>query len=245
MRNLIFGMSILLFSIAFVSCNNDELDNIEKEVTVLQDSIDIINNRHKILLDSVSSIIATLNKGEDVNAIKIEQIGSLFEAIARQPEAAYTLIDANEILYKDYTELLPFSDKTIINRGVAIAELFDALARQPEAYSKLDSAATKYLGLFDATSMSDDYTEGKARGTALAGLFASVARQPEAHGKMDTIANKLIGEYNASYMSNDLLDVSKAFATGSLSESIARQPEADSLLNLICIRYLNFSFINK
>ncbi len=244
MKNILLAVA-LLSSIAFVRCNDDDLADIKTQVTVLQDSLRSVMDQHNALLDSVSTIIETLNRDEtDIKALKMAQISSLFEAIARQPEAYENLIAATEMLYTDYTQLLPFSDSTITARGYAINALFDGIARQPEAFHALDSAATKYLGEFNPSYINDDISVGKARGIALTGLFESIARQPAAFHDLDSVATKYIGKYDPSYISDETLEASKALALAGLNESLARQPAADSLFNLVCITYLNFHFID-
>jgi hypothetical protein len=138
----------------------------------------------------------------DLKASKMEQVGSLFEAIARQPEVSDLLIQSTEKLYTDYTELLPLSDKAIVQRG-------------------------------------------KARGAAFSLLFTSVARQPEAFGILDSAATKFLGKYNPDYISDELADITKTYTIAAINESIAQQPEADSLFNVLCRKYLNFEIIES
>jgi F0F1-type ATP synthase membrane subunit c/vacuolar-type H+-ATPase subunit K len=138
-----------------------------------------------------------LDDSFDIKASKMEQIGGLFEAIARQPEMADELINATELIYTDYSELLPLSDQAIIQRG-------------------------------------------KARGYAFGMLFYSVAMQPEIFNKLDFAATKFLGKYNSDDISDELLDITRTYAVNGLNESLARQPEADSLFNVISKRYLNF-----
>lgn len=244
MKKLFIAMAVIA-SIGLIGCN-DDLENIEIEVSSLQDSLNIVINQHNALLDSVSYLIEMINDSDtaDINALKMAQLASLFESISRQPEAYNILINATEMLYFDYTELLPFSDKTIEQRGLALGSLFDGIARQPGAYSKFDSAATKFLGEFNPSYMSDDFIEGKTRGLAFSNLFDGIARQPEAHGKFDSTATKFLGVYNPAYFSAELLDVSKVYAVDGLTQSLARQPEADSLFNLVCIKFFNFDFLD-
>ena len=133
----------------------------------------------------------------DMKAAKMEQMGNLFDAIARQPEAFDQLMRVAEMSYSDYTQLLPLSDKAIEQRG-------------------------------------------KARGIAFGLLFSSIARQPEAYLLLDSAAMKFFGPYNADYISSELSDVTKIYASAALLESIARQPQADSLFNAVSKRYLNY-----
>jgi len=230
--------------IGLVGCNKDDLADIERDVSSLQDSLGLVIDQHNALLDSISSLIDIIdyNNNVDVNALKMSQLSSLFDAIARQPEAASDLINATEMLYYDYTELLPFSDKTIEQRGIALGSLFDAIARQPEAFDKLESAAIKFLGEFTPSNMSTDFVEGKARGLAFHSSFDALARQPEAFGKIESAATKFLGDYNSSYISDELLEVSKAYAMGGLNDGLARQPEAVELFNSMCIKFFNFDF---
>jgi len=143
-----------------------------------------------------------VNDTFDVKAYKMEQIGSLFESIARQPEAADLLINSTEMLYSDYTELLPLSDKAIELRG-------------------------------------------EARGIAFSMLFSSIARQPEAFDVLDSAATKFLGTYDPSYISDELADITKIYAMTGLNEAIARQPEADSLFNIVSKKYLNYEIISN
>ncbi len=244
MKNLFLTMAVVSI-IGFVGCDKEKLSDIEKEVTTLQDSLNLAINQHNALLDSISTLIETINDKDnvDINALKIAQISSLFESMARQPEISNTLISATEMLYFDYTELLPFSDKTIEYRGIVIGSLFDAIARQPQLSDELLAAAIKFLGEFNSSTMSSDFVEGKARGIAIYSLFEGIARQPEAYDDFDSTATKLLGEYNSTYFSDELVDVSKAYAIAGLNEGLARQPEAASYFNSVCIKYLNFNFI--
>lgn len=187
---------VLLF--ALFACNKDELKELDKDVDLLQDSLNVIINQHNALLDSVSRMIGIMEEDEfDIKAYKMAQISALFESIARQPEAADVLIGSTKILYTDYTELLPLTDKAIIQRG-------------------------------------------QARGQAIGMLFNSIARQPEAFNKLDSAAMIFLGAYNSAYISDEMLEISKTYAGSYLFDGIARQPEADSLFNLVSKKYLNF-----
>ncbi len=119
----------------------------------------------------------------DLKASKMEQIGGLFESIARQPDMADILISSTESLYSDYTELLPLSDQAIVQRGkargYAFGMLFSSIARQPEAYNQLDAAAEKFLGKYDASYISDELSE-ITKTFAFTLLTDAIARQPEA-----------------------------------------------------------------
>lgn len=136
-----------------------------------------------------------VNEDFDIKASKMEQVGSLFEAIARQPEAANGLIRSTEALYKDYTVLLPLSDKAIElrgkARGVAFGMLFSAIARQPEAYNVLDSAAAKFLGKYDPAIINDELQD-ITRTYAVAALLESIARQPEADSLFNLVSKKYL-----------------------------------------------------
>lgn len=159
--------------------------------------------KKQILLIPVLLLITLFScKEEDFNddefdqkASKIEQIGSLFDAIARQPESADELIKLTENLYKDYTELLPLSDKAIIlrgkARGYAFSELFNSIARQPDAFNKLDSAATKFLGIYNSNEISDELLDVTITYT-FAALNENIARQPEADSLFNIATKKYL-----------------------------------------------------
>ncbi len=131
----------------------------------------------------------------DLKASKMEQIGSLFESIARQPEATDDLFNATKLIYNDYTKLLPLSDKALVQRGkargAAFSMLFDAIARQPEAYPLLDSAATMFLGAYKASEISDELLE-ITKAYSVASLNASIARQPEAFPSFNAACKKFL-----------------------------------------------------
>jgi hypothetical protein len=58
----------------------------------------------------------------DMKASKMEQIGGLFDAIARNPEMSDQLVTAAAQNYSHYTELLPLSDQAIPQRGKAVEQ---------------------------------------------------------------------------------------------------------------------------
>jgi len=131
----------------------------------------------------------------DIKAYKMEQMRGLFDAIARQPEAADLLITATEILYADYTDLLPFTDKAIIQRGkargMAFGALFDALARQPEAYDKMDLAAEKFLGAYNPAYINNELLE-ITKAASINELMEAIARQPGADSLFNLATKKYL-----------------------------------------------------
>jgi hypothetical protein len=131
----------------------------------------------------------------DLKASKMTQVGSLFESIARQPEAANFLITATEGIYSDYTVLLPLSDEAVVQRGKARGSSFGLLlasiARQPEAFEVLDSAAEKFLGKYNPDYISDEMAE-ITKTYALPGLTESIARQPEADSLFNIVCKKYL-----------------------------------------------------
>ena len=131
----------------------------------------------------------------DLKASQMEQVGPLFDAIARQPEMAGQLINTAEKLYASYTELLPISDRAVNQRGkargLAFAELFDAIARQPEAFDLLDGAAEKFLGPYNADYISDELLE-VTKTYAMGALYESLARQPEANDLFAAVCKKYL-----------------------------------------------------
>jgi hypothetical protein len=137
----------------------------------------------------------------DLKASKMEQVGSLFDAIAKQPEVADLLISSTENLYSDYSELLPISDKAIVQRGKArgysFGMMLTSIARQPEAFDKMDMAATKFLGIYNKTYISDELKE-ITKTYALSSLNESIARQPEADSLFNIVCKK--------YMDFEIMD---------------------------------------
>jgi len=176
-QNLLFSMLLVL---TFASCEKEPDINTTNEYTT---------NDYTVTDDF------------DIKANKMLQASSAFPAIARQPEMSSIIIRSTEMLYSDYTVLLPLSDKAVTQRG-------------------------------------------KARGAAFGSLFAAIARQPEAYPTLDSVAAKFLGAFDPSYISADLEDITKTFAMDSLNMSLARQPECDSVFNLVSIKYLNFDINN-
>jgi F0F1-type ATP synthase membrane subunit c/vacuolar-type H+-ATPase subunit K len=131
----------------------------------------------------------------DLKASKMEQVGSMFEAIARQPEAYKVIINASKLSYANYTELLPLSDKNIVQRGkargFAFSMLFNAIARQPEAYHMLDSAATIFLGAYNPQEISDELLS-ITKTYSVSALDSSIARQPEAFSSFNLVCQKFL-----------------------------------------------------
>lgn len=190
---LFFPVSLLFFTLG---CEQKELQNIDDNTKLLQDSINSILTQHQILLDSISRIMDIMDESEvDIKAYKMEQTGSLFESIARQPELADLLISATEMLYFNINELLPISDKNIFqrgrSRGLAFGGLFDAIARQPEAFSKLDSAAAKFLGIYNPSDISNELLE-VTKTFSSSSLNEALARQPEADSLFNVICKRYL-----------------------------------------------------
>jgi len=185
---------VILF-LSLLGCQKTELEDLSQEVSNLQDSIGVIINQHQHLLDSISTIIYGMNEEDfDLKAYKMGQIYSLFDAMARQPEASDILIESTGMLYSDISELLPISDEAVVERGMArgvsFGSLFEAVARQPEAFGVLDSAAMIFLGVYDPGYISDEMLE-VTRACSMTSLNESIARQPAA----DSLFNILCMKY--------------------------------------------------
>lgn len=90
-------------ALPWLCCQKTELEDLSQEVSNLQNSIGVIIDQYQHLLDSISTIIYGMNE-EDFNlkAYKMGQIYSLFDAIARQPEASDILC----MKYLDFIILL-------------------------------------------------------------------------------------------------------------------------------------------
>lgn len=127
----------------------------------------------------------------DLKASQMEQIGSLFESIARQPEAAEELINATEtMLYLNISELLPISDTLVAKRGEArgkaFSAMFEAIARQPEAKTILNEVAVQFLGKYDESIINEEMLDFQ-KAYASPGIITGIARNPMTYNEMDTI----------------------------------------------------------
>ena len=129
---------------------------------------------------------------------KITSIQSLFDNMARQPEAADDLINAAERIagYSDISELTPvgiyISKDFGYARGACIAACAQAAARQPEIYDLLLDTAVKFLGAYNSpgiTAQRNSYSKVKA----LPGILEGIARQPEIYNKYKELCNTLLG----------------------------------------------------
>ncbi len=244
MKKIVLLLTGIIF-LGLTSCTyEDDIDNLQNQINELSENQNEIENQFSTSLDSISNLLDN-SADSDINAIKMSVAITLLENITRQPESAETLIALTETMYTDYTELLPFTDNTIIVRGQAVAELFQGMSRQPEAFETLDTAATQFVGPFDAEHMSDNaIINGNSRGLALDELFISVARQPEAFESLKTAATKFLGDYDPAIFSDETIEAAKAQAFNGLLEALIRQPEAEELFNEICIQFLDFSFLD-
>lgn len=137
----------------------------------------------------------TVTDDFDIKASKMLQASSAFPAIARQPEMSSVIIRSTEMLYSDYTVLLPLSDQAVTlrgkARGAAFGSLFAAIARQPEAYPTLDSVAAKFLGVYDQSYISADL-EDITKTFAMDSLNMSLARQPECDSVFNLVSIKYL-----------------------------------------------------
>lgn len=202
MKKIAFLLPLVLIWF-LIGCEKTELEDINQEINDLQDSISTIIEQHNQLIDSVSALIGGVNAEDfDIKACKMEQMVSLFASMARQPEASELLIKATEMLYQDISVLYPISDKAIVERGkargLAFGSLFESIARQPEAFNKLDSAATKFLGIYDPGYISDELLEITKAYSATA-MNEAIARQPEADSLFNLVCTKY---FNFDFLSS-------------------------------------------
>lgn len=163
--------------------------------------------KNKVLIPLLAALLTvTLSSCEknyyqepepDVKAMKIESVGSVFTAMARQPEAADMIVAAAEkTLFASYTDLLPLNDRAVAQRGaargVAIGQMVEALARQPEMGTTLDNAGMKFLGEFSKGHISAEMNE-YARAAASPYVSESIAHQPEIEDAVNELLTKYLG----------------------------------------------------
>jgi len=148
-----------------------------------------------VVLASCTKDVVNKDDEFDLKASKMEQIGGLFDAIARQPEMADYFIKTEGNSYSDISELLPISDKAIAQRGqargYAFGELFAGIARQPEAFGILDSVATRFLGKYDKKNISDELLE-ITKTCAMTELLDAIARQPEVDSLFNVVCKRYL-----------------------------------------------------
>jgi F0F1-type ATP synthase membrane subunit c/vacuolar-type H+-ATPase subunit K len=185
----------IAFSIS--SCNKDEINDLNKNVSALQDSLKAANDKYYLLLNTIieQQNSAMSSDSSDIKAIKMQAVGYLFESIARQPEQFTRLIKATTMLYSDYTELLPLNDKWVAERGkargIALGNMFDAMARQPEMIQVMDSVAEKFLGRYNSSYINAEILD-YSRIYASSYILEALARQPEISLAIDTLSLKYL-----------------------------------------------------
>ncbi len=131
----------------------------------------------------------------DNKAMLMEQVGGIFEPIARNPETYDTQVKITSELYSDIAELLPISDKAVQQRGKARGHsfglLFYALSRNPGAFDKLDAAATKFLGAYDKSVINEEMEE-ISKAYAIARLNEAYARNPGTDSLLNVLSKKYL-----------------------------------------------------
>ncbi|NPA35573.1 MAG: hypothetical protein GXO47_01875 [Chlorobi bacterium] len=127
-------------------------------------------------------------------------------------------------------------------------EIFEAIARNPETYDRqVEITSGLYSNISELLPISDKAIQqrGEARGKAFGSLIYAVARNPYAYEKLDSAAIIFFGAYNEEIISKEMEDITVAYAIPDLNTAIARNPGVDSLLNVVCKKYLNFEFITN
>lgn len=138
---------------------------------------------------------------EPEECYKVDQIASvrtLFESIARQPEAAEQLITTAERVagYSDIAELAPISPAIMREfgyaRGECIGACAEALGRQPEMAQTLIQLGVQFLGEAGSEEIPDS-ANAYSKVRALPLLLESLARQPEAFDLLNQLCITLLG----------------------------------------------------
>ena len=138
---------------------------------------------------------------EPEECYKVDQIASietLFESIARQPEAAEQLITTAERVagYSDIAELAPISPAIMREfgyaRGECIGACAEALGRQPEMAQTLIQVAVQFLGEAGSEEIPDS-ANAYSKVRALPLLLEALARQPEAFDMLNQLSITLLG----------------------------------------------------
>jgi len=138
---------------------------------------------------------------EPEECYKVDQIASvrtLFESIARQPEAAEQLITTAERVagYSDIAELAPISPAIMREfgyaRGECIGACAEALGRQPEMAQTLIELGVQFLGEAGSEEIPDS-ANAYSKVRALPLLLESIARQPEAFDLLNELSITLLG----------------------------------------------------
>ncbi len=160
----------------------------------------------------------------------------------KEPEENIT----NEYTTNNYTTGDEFDLKA--SKMEKASSIFDAIARQPEMADALIRTTALFYNDYTALLPLTDKAiiqRGKARGTGFGLMFMAVSIQPEAYPILDSAASRFLGKYDPSYINSELLEVTQTYALDGLNYSLARQPECDSVFNLMSIKYLNLDINAK
>ncbi|HYW95058.1 MAG TPA: hypothetical protein VE870_05685 [Bacteroidales bacterium] len=171
-----------------------------------------------------------------------DEVSNLEDSLSQYNDDYYVLLDSIIRIQNSINENYSTDIKAFKMRQIAY--LFEAVARQPENYADMVNATEMlYTDINELLPISDEAVKdrGMARGLSFSSLFSALARQPEIYGRMDSIADKFLGEYDPEYISDELLDYTRTYALPGLMDAMMRQPEADSLFNLLSVKYLKHS----
>lgn len=166
-----------------------------------------------------------------------DEVSNLNDSLSRYHDDYYVLLDSIIRIQTTSYDIKTYKMRTI-------GYLFEAVARQPENYADMVKATEMlYTDINELLPISDKEVEnrGMSRGYSFSSLFSSLARQPEIYGRLDSIADKFLGAYDPEYISDELLDYTRTYALPGLMDAMMRQPEVDSLFNLLSVKYLNHS----
>ena len=131
----------------------------------------------------------------DIKASKMEQIGPLFESISRNPDSYNSLIKVTEELYFDYTELLPLTDRAVLQRGkargISFGLMFYSISRNPDVFDKFDLLAEKFLGKYDPSYINTEMEE-ITKTYATEGLNEAISRNPAVDSLYNIVTKKYL-----------------------------------------------------
>lgn len=164
MKKCISVLLLLLVIFLFISCEDGSLSIPDEDYKALQISqltgmFESISRQPEAADDIISATQALLyNSYEDILPLNDQAIyqrgvavgtalGSLFEAVARQPEAADTLDGAAELLIGPYSAGHLTGDLLNYARAAVSKPLNESIARQPECFDTFNLLCIKYLNV--------------------------------------------------------------------------------------------------
>ena len=168
------------------------------------------------------------NDSTQVQAARLASFSTVYEGIARQPEAAGLLTGAAIELAGEAGDLS--SSELQAARLASFSTVYEGIARQPEAAELITEAA---IGLAGETGDISSPEAQAAKLKSFSTVYEGIARNPDAAELMTRAAIELAGE--TGDISSPEAQAARLESFSTVYEGIARQPEVAELITSTAI----------